>query len=123
MSFLFRMTFWLAVVFALLPNSGSRPAAPHVRPSGTQGVAAAASSAEPRQFWPQRPDACADGPQAFAQVCRNIYRFLTEPDRQRRSKSTADAARPSQHTLTSTDVLAPWRGPAPRKEPVARRSI
>jgi hypothetical protein len=117
------MAFWLAVVFVLLPNPGSRPAAPHVQPSGTQGVTAAASGVEPRQFWSQQLDACANGPQAFAKICRNIHRFLAEPGRQRGSKSTADAAKPSQHTLTSTDVLAPWRGPAPRKETVARRSI
>jgi hypothetical protein len=116
------MAFWLAVVFVLLPNPGSRPVAPHGRPSETQGLAATAPGAEFRQLCPRQRDGCADDLQAFATLWRNVYRFLTEPGGQRGSKSTADAAKPSQHTLTSTDVLAPWRGPATRKDALALRS-
>ncbi len=123
MKLLFRIAFWLAVVILLLPSLGSRPAAPGAQPGGTQGLAATAPGAEPRQLCPRQLDGCADSVQAFAKFCRNMYQFLTEPGGQRGSKSTADAAKPSQHTLTSADVLAPWRGPAPRKEPVTRRSI
>jgi hypothetical protein len=116
------MAFWLAVVFVLLPNSGSRPVTPHL-PSGTRGLAAAAPGAEPRQLCPRQLAGCVDDLQAFAKFWRNISRFLPEPGGQRGNKSAADAAKSSQHTLTSTDVLAPWRGPAPRKDALARRSI
>jgi hypothetical protein len=122
MRFLLRMAFWLAVVSVLVPDPGSRPAAPHGPPSGTQGLAATAPSSESRRLCP-RLDGCADDLQAFAKFWRNVHRFLTEPGGQRGSKFAADAAKPSQHTLTSTDVLAPWRGPAPRKDATARRSI
>ena len=115
MRFLLRMAFWLAVAFVLSPNPGSRP------PSGTQGLAATVPSSESRRLCP-RLDGCADDLQAFAKFWRNVYGFLTEPGGQRGSKFAADAAKPSQHTLTSTDVLAPWRGPAPRKDALARRS-
>jgi len=122
MRFLLRMAFWLAVVSVLLPNPGYRPATPHGPPSGTPSLAATAPGAQPRQLCPRQLDGCADDLQAFANFWRNVYRFLTAPGGQRDGKSTADAARPSQHTLTSTDVLAPWRGPAPRKDALARRS-
>jgi hypothetical protein len=123
MKFVFRAAFWLGVVLLLLPSPASRTAAPDRLPSASQGLAAKAASADTRQRCPRRLEACADGLQAIADFCLNVYQFLAERGEQRGNRSSRDAVKPSQDTLTPTDLAARWRGSASRKEAVAKRSI
>jgi hypothetical protein len=122
MKLLLQMVFWLSVVIVLLPNPPSRTAAPPSQTSGTQASAANAASADARRFCPRQLDACSEGVQAFAKLCREVYRFLTEPSAQPGGKSVRDAASQSHDTLTPADLSTPWRGSAPRKEPGTKRS-
>ncbi len=123
MRLLLRMTFWLGVVIVLLPNPPLRPGALEPSTSGTQAAVPKTASADTGRICPRQLDACCSGFQAFAKLCRNLHQFLTERGAQRRSKSAGDTAGASQNTLTPTDLVMPWRGSAPRKEPGARRSI
>jgi len=117
------MTFWLGVVIVLLPNPPLRPGAFEPSTRGTQAAVPKTASADTGRFCPRQLDACCSGFQAFAKLCRNLHQFLTERGAQRGSKSAGDTAGASQNTLTPTDLVMPWRGSAPRKEPGARRSI
>jgi hypothetical protein len=115
MRLLFRIAFWLAVVILLLPSAASPPGAP-TQPHGSQRLARPALAEDMRRSCPRRLDACCDNLQAFAKLCRNVHYFLSEWGAQRDPKSAGDSTTPGQQTLTSTDLLAPWRGPPPRKE-------
>ena len=117
MRFLLRMAFWLALVTLLLPSAAFRPATPHPQ-TGIQSLSPRAAGVAARQSCPRQFDACCDGFQAFAKPCRDVHRFLSEWGAQDGSKPAGDAASPGRHTLTSADLLVPWRGPAPpHREP------
>ena len=123
MRLLLRMAFWLALVSLLLPSSVLRPAAPETRTSGTPTLAVNATGKDARRPSQQQPDIRPGGLQAFAEFCRDFYRFLTEGGVQPDNKSASRAGKPSQDTLTRTDLMTPWHGSVPRRETVTRRSI
>ncbi len=123
MRLLLRMAFWLALVSLLLPSSVLRPAAPETRTSGTPTLAVNATGKDARRPSQQQPDIRPGGLQAFAELCRDFHRFLTEGGAQPDNKSASRAGKPSQDTLTRTDLMTPWRGSVPRQETVTRRSI
>jgi len=116
------MAFWLAVVSWLLPSPAFRAAAPESATRAAQAVAAKVASTDTRRSCPQQLEACAEGLQAFAKLCRDVYQFLIQRVAQGGSKS-ARAAGPSQNTLTPKDLAVPWRASATRPEPAAKRSI
>ena len=135
MFFLLRMAFWLGLVLVLLPSGASQ------QPQGSQVAASEAISAasatmgDLRQFCARQPDACTVGSHVASQLgsraeagARMLYQFVTEKLKRkeggsdntaRDGKPAADRAvadKDSQNTLTPTDLAAPWRGPAPRKD-------
>jgi hypothetical protein len=129
MMFLIRMAFWLGLVLALLPSfvsSPSPPAATHADFSPLEAASAAtATVSDMRQFCTRQPDACAVGAQAvtaFGQRAQTgakmVYDFVVGKLREGdvSAKFAAPAGRPSQQTLTPTDLAPTWRGPAPHKE-------
>jgi hypothetical protein len=87
-------------------------------------------------FCDRRPQACAAGAEVFSAFGQRIqagakilFAFasdrLAKPERTATPSSaaapqpppsTADAAKPSQHTLTSVDMAPAWRGPLPRRD-------
>lgn len=117
------MAFWLALVSLLLPSSVFRPAAPETRTSGTPTLAVNATGKDARRPSQQQPDIRPGGLQAFAEFCRDFCGFLTEGGVQPDNKSASRAGKPSQDTLTRTDLMTPWRGSVPRQETVTRRWI
>ena len=124
MRFLLRMAFWLALVSLLLPSSAFRPAAPETRTGGTPTLAVNATGKDARRPSPQQPDITPSGGlPAFAELCRDFYRFVTQGGAPRANKSASHAGKPSQDTLRRTDLVTPWRGSVPRQETVARRWI
>jgi hypothetical protein len=101
------MAFWLGLVIYYLPSPASQPAAPEAPLKGS--LAAKSPSADTRQ------------------VCRHIAYVESHPrlakhGESRGDKSPRDAMEPCQDTLTPADLAAPWRGLAPRKASVAKRS-
>jgi len=128
MMFLIRMAFWLGLVLALLPSivsSRAPPVATQAELSPLEAASAAtATVSDMRQFCTRQPEACAVGTQAvtaFSQRAQTgakiVYDFvigkLRESDAGGRS---APPSRPSQHTLTPSDLMPAWRGPIPHKE-------
>jgi Family of unknown function (DUF5330) len=136
MFFLLRMAFWLGLVLVLLPSGSSQ------QPQGNQVAASQAISAasatvgDLRQFCARQPDACTVGSHVASQLgsraeagARMLYEFVTETLKRkdagsdnagRDGRPAADRAladKDSQNTLTPADLAAPWRGPAPRKDP------
>ena len=132
MRFLFRMAFWLGVVLVLLPSTGSAPA-PKVQLSAGDAVSAAtAAVGDMRRFCERQPDACVVGSQTAAAIgqraqagAKILYEFLNEqfgPQATGTVPGTATGkgiplppAKPSQHTLTSTDLTPAWRDPHPSR--------
>jgi hypothetical protein len=135
MFFLLRMAFWLGLVLVLLPSGSSQ------QPQGNKVAASEAISAasatvgDLRQFCARQPDACTVGSQVASQLgsraqagARMLYEFVTETLKRKEAgvdnggrdgKAAADRAiadKDSQNTLSPTDLAAPWRGPAPRKD-------
>jgi len=121
-----RAVFWLSIVVLCLPSAHSQRAAsaPQV---GTGEALSAASFAltDVRQFCTRQPDACTIGSQALADFGRNaqaaakmLYQYLTEhpagPAADKRTK-------PSQNSLSPSDLAAPWRGAPARKEVEPKR--
>jgi hypothetical protein len=136
MRFLLRMTFWLGVVAILLPSGGSPPAS-NAQVSATDAMSAAkATVGDMRQFCERQPEACTVGSQAAVVIgdrakagAKRLYEFFSEwhspneNDAVTTATSTRSttavplpAARPSQQTLTPTDLVPAWRGPSPRKD-------
>jgi Family of unknown function (DUF5330) len=136
MFFLLRVAFWLAIVLILLPSGGSKD------PSNTAGKGSAISASEAvsaasatvsdmSHFCSRQPDACAVGAQAATTLgqraqagAKLLYDFLSERYGAQTTGSvaagspsmrTAGAGKPSQNTLTSSDVAPVWRGPPPHK--------
>jgi hypothetical protein len=132
MFFLLRMAFWLGLVLILLPSGASQtPPANQVGASDAIS-AASATVGDLSQFCARQPDACTVGSHVASELgtraqagARMLYEFFTTKLKTngsgptngaatRQGGSTADS---SQNTLTSTDLVAPWRGPSPHKDP------
>jgi hypothetical protein len=149
MRFLLRTALWTSVALALLPSfvsthSSTRP----VDLRADQAVVAASDTvADLSTFCERRPAACAAGPQlasAFGERtqagAKILYDFiggqLGKPDRsaatphapiaivpaEANASSLAEAAKPSQNTLTSADAMPAWRGPPARRDGPTKRS-
>jgi hypothetical protein len=127
MRFLLRMAFWLAVVLVLLPSGGSEPT-PKINMNPLDAVAAARATVTDMQgFCERQPEACTVGSQAAVALghraqagAKMLYEYLSE---QLGPAETGSAnavplppARPSQNTLSPSDLAPAWRGPPPRKE-------
>jgi len=142
MMFLLRMAFWLGVVLVLLPSGGTKEASSGSAqgPAISTGEAVSAAGAtfyDMRHFCTRQPDACAIGAQAAVAIghraeagAKMVLDFLNE-----RYGSRATAAdgskdstkslvgKPSQNTLTPTDMTPAWRNPQqPRKELQTQRA-
>jgi hypothetical protein len=145
MFFLMRVAFWLCIVLVLLPTGGSK--------QGTQASsaktdfnvveafsAATATMSDMRHFCERQPDACAVGSQAAVAVgqraqagAKMVYEFLNERMAQQETGSVAARSAPPksstagkapQNTLTSKDIVVPWRGPqAPRDAVTNKGSV
>jgi hypothetical protein len=147
MMFLLRTAFWVSVALALLPSFVPKEAAsvsPEVGATDAM-TAASATVADLSGFCERRPDACAAGLQfanAFGQRAQAgakiLYDWVGEkagktdrvaaataahagPSANGAEAAVAEAAKPSQHTLTATDMAPAWRGP-PRRDTSARRT-
>ncbi len=137
MMFLLRAAFWLTVVSCLLPAARAPADKPAPQVGAVEAVTAAgAAVSDMTQFCTRQPGACEVGSQAAAVVgqkaqngARMLYEFLADRigsnDSDPAPAKTPDrppvANRPSQQTLTPTDMAPSWRGPEPRKEAHARR--
>jgi hypothetical protein len=149
MRFLLRTALWTSVALALLPSfvsthSSTKP----VDLRADQAVAAASDTvADLSTFCERRPAACAAGSQlasAFGERtqagAKILYDFigaqLGKPERPaatpyapiavipaEANASVAETVKPSQNTLTSTDMMPAWRGPAPRRDGPGKRPI
>src|SRR5215470_6709934 len=130
MLFLVRMAFWLAVVLVLLPSGGSQPS-PKTNVSAIDAMSAAtATVTDMRSFCERQPDACVVGSHAAAALgqraqagARMLYEYLSGHFGRSETGSVVNAAtskvplpvaRPSQHTLSPSDLAPAWRSPAPR---------
>ena len=134
MRFLLKMTFWLGLVLVLLPSGGSQPA-PKMPVNATEAMSAAKAAVTDMQaFCERQAQACMIGSQTAVAIghraqagAKMLYEFLNEqlgPNETGSVKATQKAAhegapvpmpasRPSQHTLTPTDLAPTWRGPQP----------
>ena len=133
MRFLLRMAFWLAVVLVLLPSGGSQPT-PKVNVSALDAVSAAkATVTDMRSFCERQPEACTIGSQTAVALgqraqagAKMLYEYLNEHFGSNDTGTVANIstgksvslpqARPSQHTLSPSDMVPSWRGPLPRKD-------
>jgi len=144
MMFLLRTVFWMSVALALLPSFVPASTVPVDVGAADAMTAASATVSDLSGFCERRPDACAAGAQ-FATVfarraeagAKILYDFVgdkvakTERSVTNASASAgsapveapgSEAVKPSQHTLTATDMAPPWRGPQPHKDAAARRT-
>jgi Family of unknown function (DUF5330) len=140
MRFLLRMAFWLTVILALLPSGGSQPA-PKVNVSAGDAMSAAqATVSDMGSFCERQPNACSVGSQAAAAIgqraqagAKMLYEYFNEHfgahDASPQENAPTDKAiplppsRPSQHTLSPTDLAPAWRGLQPRKEARGDRPV
>jgi hypothetical protein len=136
MMFLLRVAFWLTIVLILLPTGGSKDpnaARQGTAISATEAVSAASATvSDMSRFCSRQPDACAVGAQAATVLgqraqagAKMLYEFLTERYGPQATGSIAASSplprsagmgRPSQNTLTPSDIAPVWRGPPMRKE-------
>ena len=133
MFFLLRMAFWLGVVLVLLPT-GQASHGPSVSDVGASNAISAASAtvSDLRGFCSRQPDACTVGSQVATAIgykaragAKMLYDALTEALAPRETGSVSGGTprrggsspdRASQDTLTSSDLVPAWRGPAPHKD-------
>jgi hypothetical protein len=133
MRFLLRVAFWLTLVLALLPSGGSQPA-PKVNVSAIDAMSAAkATVSDMGSFCERQPEACTVGSQTAVVIgqraqagAKMLYEYFSERFGPHEAGPTENAAagkavplplaRPSQHTLSPTDLAPTWRGPQQRKE-------
>jgi len=127
MWFLLRMAFWLTVVAVLVP-SGGKDAPANVSAFDAMS-AAKATVTDMRSFCGRQPDACTIGSQAAVAIghraqagAKVLFEYLNEhfaanEGTPPHGKSVPlPPTKPSQHTLTPSDLAPAWRGPAPRKD-------
>src|SRR6266702_370412 len=133
MRFLLRMAFWLTVILVLLPSGGSQPT-PKVNVSALDAMSAAkATVTDMRSFCERQPDAFTVGSQTAVALghraqagVKMLYEYLNEHFGPNDTGTVVNAAtgknvplppaRPSQHTLSPSDMAPAWRGPQPRKD-------
>ncbi|HEY7664907.1 MAG TPA: DUF5330 domain-containing protein [Xanthobacteraceae bacterium] len=133
MGFLLRIAFWLTIVLALLPSGGSQPT-PKLNVSAVDAMSAAkATVTDMGSFCERQAEACSVGSQTAVAIgqraqagAKMLYEYLRGRSDAREgdhSESVATGkatptppARPSQHTLSPTDLAPSWRGPPSRKE-------
>jgi hypothetical protein len=133
MRFLLRMAFWLTIILALLPSGGSQPT-PNVNVSAVDAVSAAkANVSGVRSFCERQPDACTVGSQAAVAIgnraqagAKMLYEYLNERLGSHDARTPLNAAsgeavrlptaRPSQHTLSPSDLAPAWHAPQSRKD-------
>ncbi len=133
MRFLLRMAFWLTIILALLPSGGSQPTL-KLNVSAVDAVSAAkATVSDVRSFCERQPDACTVGSQAAVTIghraqagAKMLYQYLNErfgshdagtPLNAASGESVPlPAARPSQHTLSPSDLAPAWHTPPSRKD-------
>jgi hypothetical protein len=133
MFFLMRVAFWLCIVFVLLPTGGSKPSEQTSSASSDFSIVEAVSAAtatvsDMRHFCERQPSACAVGSQAavaFGQRAqagaKMVYEMINERTAAQETGSVGEhnasqkpaAAKASQNTLTSKDLVVPWHGPQP----------
>ena len=130
-----RLTFWLSVVFLLLPAkppsktmSTTNASTSHV--SASEALSAAASVlSDMHRFCVRQPEACAVGSQLIVQLgqqtevdANRLYEFLREQNHlddrgvvnariPARGATQSATLRVSHDTLTSGDLTIPWHGP------------
>jgi hypothetical protein len=127
------MAFWLTVILVLLPSGGSQPT-PTVNMTALDAVSAAmATVGDMRSFCERQSEACVVGSQAAVAIghraqagAKMLYEYLNDHRAADETGVAANAgstksvplpaARPSQHTLSPSDLAPPWRGTPPRKE-------
>src|SRR5262249_616089 len=140
MRFLLRMAFWLTVILALLPSGGSQPT-PKINVNAGQALSAGqAPASDMGSLCERQPNACSVGAQAATTIgqraqggAKMLYEYFNEHFGARdagphESASTGTAvplppSRPSQQTLSPTDLAPAWRGPQPRKEARGDRPV
>ena len=128
MRFLLRVAFWLTVVLALLPSSGSK-APPNLNVSAMDAISAAtATVTDVRSFCERQPEACTLGSRAAVAIrqraqagAKMVYEYLNEYLASHEAGTplndvSTDAVplpvpRPPQHTLSPPDLGSPWRSP------------
>jgi hypothetical protein len=120
------MALFCCVVLALLPSGGAKQdaATPSAKIGASDAVAAASATVfDMWQFCSRQPQACEVGSHAavaFGQRAeagaKLVYQFISERASPAETGSIADtarkpAAKPSQDTLTATDIAPAWRAP------------
>jgi uncharacterized protein DUF5330 len=133
MRFLLRMAFWLTVILVMLPSGGSQPT-PKVNVSAIDAMSAAkATVTDMRSFCDRQPEACTIGSQTAVAIghraqagAKMLYEYLNEhlgpndtgtvPNTATGKVAPLPPARPSQHTLSPTDLAPTWRGPQPPRK-------
>jgi len=146
---LLRTALWASVALALLPSFVPRQDStlPADAAASDAVNAASATFADMRRLCERRPDACAAGLQfanAFGHRAQAGAKILYDLVGEKVGKTdhvaagsvthagsagngtaeaaASEAAKPSQHTLTATDMAPAWRGPQPRRDTSARRT-
>jgi hypothetical protein len=122
MRFLLRVAFWLGVVLVLLPSAGTEPT-PKTQVGTVEAISAArAAVGDLRTFCERQPDACIIGSQAAVAIghraqagAKMLYEFLNEQLGPQSSDAVGSTGKPSQHTLTPTDLEPTWRGQQPHR--------
>ena len=134
MRFLLKLTFWLGLVLVLLPSGGSQPP-PNMPVNATEAFSAArAAVTDMQSFCERQVQACVVGSQTAVAIghraqagAKMLYEFLNDqlgpgdtgslkgngPDAPVPVPVPLPPVRPSQHTLTPTDLAPSWRGPQP----------
>ena len=122
MRFLLRVAFWLGVVLVLLPSAGTEPT-PKTQVGTVEAISAArAAVGDLRTFCERQPGACIIGSQAAVAIghraqagAKMLYEFLNEQLGPQSSDAVGSTGKPSQHTLTPTDLEPTWRGQQPHR--------
>jgi hypothetical protein len=122
MRFLLRMAFWLGVVLVLLPSAGTQPT-PKVQVGTVEAVSAArAAVGDLRTFCDRQPEACSIGSQAAVAIghraqagAKMLYEFLNDQLGPQTPEAVGSTGKPSQQTLTPTDIEPAWRGHQPHR--------
>jgi hypothetical protein len=122
MRFLLRMAFWLGVVLVLLPSASTEPT-PKVQVGTAEAVSAArAAVGDLRSFCDRQPEACSIGSQAAVTIghraqagAKMLYEFLNEQLGPQTTDAVGSTGKPSQQTLTPTDLEPAWRGQQPHR--------
>ena len=133
MRFLLRMAFWLTIILALLPSGGSQPTL-KLNVSAVDAVSAAkATVSDVRSFCERQPDACTVGSQAAVAIghraqagAKMLYQYLNERFGSHDAGTPLNpasgeavplpTARPSQHTLSPSDLAPAWHTSPSRKD-------